>query len=90
MKVCILGEGLSSLTLAKVLVNQNIFVDLIIQKKKFLSLNKSRTLGISKTNTEFFNEKIINIKPLIWKINKIEVFSENLYFIQEIDYLGFY
>ncbi len=78
MKVCILGEGLSSLTLAKVLVNQNIFVDLIIQKKKFLSLNKSRTLGISKTNTEFFNEKIINIKPLIWKINKIEVFSENL------------
>ena len=33
MKVCILGSGLSSLTLAKALVNQNIYVDLITQKK---------------------------------------------------------
>ena len=78
MKVCILGEGLSSLTLAKALVNQNIFVDLITQNKKLTFSNKSRTLGISKSNIEFFNEEIINIKPIVWKIKKIEVFSENL------------
>jgi 2-octaprenyl-6-methoxyphenol hydroxylase len=35
MKVCILGNGLSSLTLAKALVNQNIYVELITQKKNF-------------------------------------------------------
>ena len=33
MRVCILGAGLSSLALAKALVNQNIFVDLFTQKK---------------------------------------------------------
>ena len=49
MRVCILGAGLSSLTLAKALVNQNIYVDLYAQKK-INSLNKSRTIGISKSN----------------------------------------
>ena len=39
MRVCILGAGLSSLTLAKALVNQNIYVDLYTQKK-INSLNK--------------------------------------------------
>jgi 2-octaprenyl-6-methoxyphenol hydroxylase len=33
MNVCILGDGLSSLTLAKALVNQNIYVELLSQKK---------------------------------------------------------
>ena len=77
MKVCILGSGLSSLTLAKALVNQKIYVDLIT-KKKFNKISKSRTLGISKSNVEFFNTKIININKIIWKIKKIEIFSDNL------------
>ena len=29
MRICILGSGLTALTLAKALVNQNIYVDLI-------------------------------------------------------------
>ena len=33
MRVCILGSGLTALTLAKALVNQKIFVDLISSKK---------------------------------------------------------
>ena len=49
MKVCILGNGLSSLTLAKALVNQNIYVELIAPKKN-LKIDQSRTLGISKSN----------------------------------------
>ena len=53
MKVCILGNGLSSLTLAKALVNQNIYVELITQKKN-LKIGQSRTLGISKSNIDFF------------------------------------
>ena len=54
MRVCILGNGLSSLTLAKALVNQNIHVDLYAQKK-INSLNKSRTIGIV---LDLFNEFI--------------------------------
>ena len=77
MRVCIIGSGLSSLTLAKALVNQNIRVDFLTQKKD-LKLNKSRTLGISKSNTDFLNKNIINIENILWDIKKIEIFSDNL------------
>ena len=77
MKVCILGFNLSSLTLAKALVNQNINVDMFVSKKNYRT-DKSRTLGISKSNIEFFNKDIINIEKIIWKLKKIEIFTENL------------
>ncbi len=77
MRVCILGSGLSGLTLAKALVNLKIFVD-VIASKKALHLNRSRTVGISKSNLEFFNNKIINLEKIIWKLKKIHIFSDNL------------
>ena len=77
MRVCILGAGLSSLTLAKALVNENIFVDLFTQKK-ITQIHKSRTLGISESNVDFFNNNIIDIKKILWKIKKIEVSTDNL------------
>ena len=77
MKVCILGGGLTALTLAKALVNYEIDVDVLFDKKN-LKINDARTIGISKNNIDFFNSNIINIEKLIWKIKKIEIFSENL------------
>ena len=77
MRVCILGAGLSSLTLAKALVNENIFVDLFTQKKT-TRVHKSRTLGISKSNVDFFNNNIVDIKKILWNIKKIEVSTDNL------------
>ena len=77
MKVCILGDGLTSLALAKALVNKGISTDIFLtnnNKKK----DKSRTLGISKSNIEFFNKNILNIEKFLWDINKIEIYSENL------------
>ena len=77
MKVCILGNNLISLVLAKTLANQGIFVDFFFKHKK-TKINKTSTLGISKSNIEFFNKNILNIKRLLWKINKIEIYSDNL------------
>ena len=77
MKVCILGNGLTALTLAKALTNQNIYVDIFYNKKN-QNINKTRTLSISKSNIDFLNENIININKLLWKIKKIEIFSDNL------------
>ena len=77
MRVCILGSGLASLTLAKSIVNQKIYVD-VLYSKKIYPANKTRTIGISKSNIEFFNEKIINIEKIIYKLNKIEIYSDNL------------
>ena len=77
MKISIIGSGLSSLTLAKALVNQNIKVDLIT-KKKIKKCNQSRTIGVSKANVEFFNKNIIDISKIVWKLKKIEIFTDNL------------
>jgi len=77
MRICILGTGLTSLTLAKALVNKNIYVDIIELKKKILH-DKSRTIGISKSNIEFLNNSIINVEQIAWKLKKIEIFSDNL------------
>ena len=77
MRVCILGSGLSCLTLAKALVNQKIYVDIKVSSNSFQP-GKSRTIGISKSNLEFFNNKIINIDKIIWKLKNIDIFSDNL------------
>ena len=72
MKVGILGDGLASLALAKTLVNDGIFVDLIYNKN-VRAINKNRTIGITKTNIEFFDKKILNISKQSFEINKIEI-----------------
>ncbi len=77
MEVCIIGGGLVSLTLAKALINQGINVD-FFSNQKFNKIDKSRTIGISKDNTDFFNKNILDIKKLLWNIDKIEIYSENL------------
>ena len=77
MTICILGNSLTALTLAKVLVNNKINVHLYLNKKKYKT-NESRTIGIAKNNINFFNNYIINIEKIIWKLKKIEIFSDNL------------
>ena len=75
MKVFILGSGLTALALAKALVNQNIFVDLVSSNKNH-KINHSRTVGISKSNFNYFNKNIINIEKISWKINRIEIYTD--------------
>jgi len=77
MKVCVLGDGLASLSLAKMLVNKSISVDLLLNDK-LIDYSNSRTLGITKKNYEFFNKKILNIEKISWKLNNIEIYTENL------------
>ena len=77
MKLGIFGNGLTSLSLAKFLVNKGIFVD-IFSNQKNLYLDKNRTIGLSKKNIDFFNLEILNIKKFLWDIKQIEIYSENL------------
>ena len=76
MKVCILGDGLTSLALAKALVNKGISTD-VFTSKNIKKKDKFRSLGISKSNIEFFNKNILNVKKFLWDIEKIEIYSEN-------------
>ena len=77
MKICIIGTGLTSLTLAKTLVNLGLKVDLFLNDEQNI-YDKSQTLGISASNIEFFNKNILKINHLLWGINNIKIFSENL------------
>ena len=78
MNICIIGDGLTSLSLAKNLINKKINVH-FYHKNKIKNLLSSRTIGISKNNLEFFQKEILNIsKKFFWEIKKIEIYSEKL------------
>ena len=76
MNICIIGGGLTSLSLAQNLINKKINVHFYHKNKNLLS---NRTIGISKNNLEFFRKEIHQIsKKNFWKIKKIEIYSEKL------------
>ena len=78
MNVCIIGDGLTSLSLAKNLINKKINVH-IYHENKIQKLSPSRTIGISKNNFEFFKKEICEIsKSNCWEIKKIEIYSQKL------------
>ena len=77
MKICILGDSLTSLVLAKILVNKNVKVDILFENNA-INFSNSRTFGITKKNYEFFTNEILNLKKISWDLNNIEVYTENL------------
>ena len=78
MNICIIGDGLTSLSLAKNLINKKINV-YYYHKNKIENSSSNRTIGISKNNLEFFRKEICKIpKKIFWEIKKIEIYSEKL------------
>jgi 2-octaprenyl-6-methoxyphenol hydroxylase len=78
MNICIIGDGLTSLSLAKNLINKKINVHIYYQNK-VTNFSSSRTIGISKNNLEFFRKEIHKFsKKIFWEIKKIEIYSEKL------------
>lgn len=76
MNICIIGDGLSSLALARNLINNKIRVFLCYKKTKKTKY-QSQTLGISKNNYDFFNKEITSFKKsMIWKVKQIEIYLE--------------
>jgi len=54
MKVCIIGSGLTSLSLAKSLINLGLKVDVFSNNYRN-NYDNLQTIGISKSNVDFFN-----------------------------------
>ena len=76
MNICLIGDGLISLTLAKTLINNKIKVFMYYKNNKKTPSN-NRTIGITSNNLDFFQKEIIKIKKnLFWEINQIEIYSE--------------
>jgi 2-octaprenyl-6-methoxyphenol hydroxylase len=76
MNVSILGDSLTSLILAKTLINKKVKVNMYYSKEN--SINKdTRTIGISSDNINFIKKEIIKIdKKFLWDIDKIEIFDD--------------
>ena len=78
MNICIIGDGLTSLSLAKNLIKKKINVD-FYHRNKIENLSSNRTIGISKDNLEFYRKEIHKFpKKCFWEIKKIEIYSEKL------------
>ncbi len=78
MNICIIGGGLTAVTLAKNLINKKINVH-IYEKKNKTNLSFNRTIGISKNNLNFLNKEIASFsKKNVWPIKKIEIYSSKL------------
>ncbi|MDC0216347.1 ubiquinone biosynthesis protein UbiB [Candidatus Pelagibacter sp.] len=76
MNVCLIGDSLISLTLAKALVNKKIKVSVYFEKN-IRKINLNRTIGISSHNIDFLKKEVIKInKNLFWGINKIEIYND--------------
>ena len=60
MKLCILGGGLTGLSLAKSLVKKGLSIDIFLNKKKS-DFNRSRTIGISNYNLNYFYLKFCKL-----------------------------
>jgi len=75
MEVCLIGDGLISLTLAKTLINNNVKVCMYYKKSK-KTASHNRTIGIAPKNLDFFQKEIIKLKNIFWEISKIEIYDE--------------
>tara|TARA_B100001175_G_scaffold313435_1_gene321034 strand:- start:384 stop:1472 length:1089 start_codon:yes stop_codon:yes gene_type:complete len=75
MNVCIIGDGLISLTLAKTLINKKIKVFMYCENKKKKHYENG-TIGISSNNINFIKKNILEIKPkYICNISEIEIYN---------------
>ena len=75
MNVCLIGNSLTNLVLAKVLANKNIKTTIFYDSNKKGNFF-SRTIGITKNNYDFFIDQVLDIKKISWPINSIKVFNE--------------
>ncbi len=77
MNICLVGNNLTSLILSKTLINSGAILDIFYFKNKKNSPS-IRTIGISKSNIDFINNNICQLKLKNFnKISKIQIFSED-------------
>ena len=75
MKICLLGNNLTNLVLANILIKKKINVDIISQSKQPLLTNTIRTIAISNENYEFLRQNIKGFSNLGWPSEKIKIYS---------------
>ncbi len=76
MNICLLGNNLTNLVLANILLKKKINVDIISHSKSSLLTNTVRTIAISNENYKFLKENINGFSNLGWPTEKIKIYSD--------------
>ena len=76
MNICLLGNNLTNLVLANILLKKKINVKIISKSEKSVSTNTNRTIAISNENYKFLKENIKNFSNLGWPTSIIKIYSE--------------
>ncbi len=76
MNICLLGNNLTNLVLANILLKKRINVDIISQTNPSILINTVRTIAISNENYKFLRENIKGISNLGWPTEKIKIHSD--------------
>ena len=75
MRICLIGNNLSNLVLAKILADKKISIDLLYIENNKRNFN-SRTIGITESNFFFLKKSFKNYKISGWPIRKIKIYNE--------------
>ena len=75
MNICLLGNNLTNLVLANILLKKKINVDIISQSKPSILTNTVRTIAISNENYKFLKQNIKGISNFGWPTEKIKIYS---------------
>ena len=76
MKICLLGNNLTNLVLANILLKKKISIDIISRNSHSVFKNTVRTIAISNKNFNFLKKNIKGMKNLGWPTEKIKIFSD--------------
>ena len=77
MNICLLGNNLTNLVLANILLKKRINVDIISHTNPSLLTNTVRTIAISNENYKFLRQNIKEISNFGWPTEKIKIYSAN-------------
>ena len=75
MNICLLGNNLTNLVLANILLKKKINVNIIYQAKSSSLRNTVRTIAISNENYKFLKQNIKGVSNFGWPTEKIKIYS---------------
>jgi len=75
MKICLIGQNLTNLILARVFAEKKLNVDIYLNKKN-QKIKTNRTIAISSKNFNYL-KLLTKLSVLPWKINEIKIFTED-------------
>ena len=76
MNICLLGNNLTNLVLANILLKKKIDVDIVSQYPNLPLKKTNRTIAISDKNYEFLSKNIKGFSHQGWPTKKIKIYSD--------------